>query len=54
MFNSSPITTWDGAGVFYSFADGGVMFWFWVSVICCIIPLVVLLKAENKAEQDHK
>ena len=31
MFNSSPITTWDGAGVFYSFADGGVMFWFWVS-----------------------
>lgn len=55
MFNSSPIETWDGAGVFYSFAGtGGTDLFFWLSVICCIIPLFVSLTAENAAEGDHR
>jgi hypothetical protein len=55
MFSSSPITSWDGAGVFYTFAGGsGTLLWFWVSVILCIVPLFVCWKAEKKAEQDHK
>ena len=53
MINSSPITTWEGAGVFYSFADGGVLFWFWAAVVCCIIPAFVMLRAESAAEKEH-
>lgn len=55
MFNSSPITTWDGATIFGTFMGGaGVHLWFWLAVICCLIPLFVSLKAEKKAEDDHK
>ena len=55
MFNSSPIESWDGAGVFYSFAASGGMtqLWFWLSVICCIIPLYYTLKTENHHESEH-
>ena len=55
MFNSSPIDSWDGAGVFYSFAGTGMTdFWFWVAVICCIIPLYFTLKTENEHENRHQ
>ena len=55
MFNSSPIESWDGAGVFYSFAGSGMTdFWFWIAVLCCIIPLFVTLKTENDHETRHK
>ena len=55
MFNSSPIESWDGAGVFYSFAQTGMTdFWFWVAVILCIIPLFITLKTENHHENQHK
>lgn len=55
MFNSSPIESWDGAGVFYSFAQTGMTdFWFWVAVILCIIPMFVTLKTENHHENQHK
>ncbi len=53
--NSSPIETWDGASVFYSFAGtGGTDLFFWLSVLCCIIPLYYTLKGENAAEDKHK
>lgn len=55
MFNSSPIESWDGAGVFYSFAGTGMTdLWFWLAVILCIIPMVVILKTENHHENQHK
>lgn len=55
MFNSSPIESWDGAGVFYSFAQSGMTdFWFWVTVILLVVPLVVTLKTENHHENQHK
>ncbi len=54
MFNSSPIDAWEGAAAFFNYAGGaGPVFWFWVSVILCIIPLIVSLKAENAAEKEH-
>ncbi len=54
MIDSSPITSWDGAGVFYTFAGGGgTLLWFWVSVILCIVPLLVSWSAEKKAEERH-
>ena len=53
MFNSSPIETWEGAGVFYSFA-GSAGIWFWIAVLCCIIPLIVTLRTENHHETQHK
>ncbi len=54
MFDSSPIETWDGAGVFYSFAGSGMTdFWFWVAVLLCIIPLYFTLKTENHHEKQH-
>ena len=29
MFNSSPITAWEGAGAFFNYAgSGGAVFWF--------------------------
>ena len=54
MFNSSPITSWDGASIFGTFADGGVGFWVFVTVVLCIVPLIVTLGAEKKAEEEHK
>lgn len=53
MFNSSPIEAWEGAGAFYTFFGGGALFWFWVAVICLIIPLWVALRAEKHAEDRH-
>ncbi len=54
MFNSSPITTWEGAAAFFNWAgSGGAVLWFWVMVILCIIPILTSLKAENAAEQAH-
>ncbi len=55
MFDSSPITTWEGVGAFFTFAgSGGATFWFWVSVVLCIVPLVVALRAESAAEKVHR
>ncbi len=54
MFNSSPITTWEGAGAFFNYAgSGGAVFWFWVMAALLIVPLVVALRAENAAEAEH-
>ena len=54
MINSSPIDTWEGAGAFYTFAGSfGTHLWFWIAVACCIIPLIVILKAESEAEREH-
>ncbi len=54
MFNSSPIESWDGAGVFYSFAASGMTdLWFWVAVLLCILPLFITLKTENHHETQH-
>ena len=55
MFNSSPITTWEGAGAFFNYAgSGGAVFWFFVMCALCIVPLIVSLRAENQAENEHK
>ena len=53
MFNSSPIDVWEGAGAFYTFFGGGALLWFWVSVICLIIPIWVALRAEKHAHERH-
>lgn len=54
MLNSSPITSWEGAAAFFTWAgSGGAVFWFWVMVILCIIPILTSLKSENAAEQEH-
>ncbi len=54
MFDSSPIETWEGIGVFYSFADSGMVhFWFWIAVILCIVPLFITLNTENHHEKKH-
>ena len=53
MFNSSPIDSWEGAGAFYTFFDGGAGFWFLIAVICCLIPLWVALRAEKAAQDRH-
>ena len=53
MFDSSPIDTWEGAAAFFNYAgSGGAVFWFFVMCVLCIVPLIVSLKAENKAEED--
>jgi hypothetical protein len=55
MFNSSPIETWEGAEVFFSFAGGaGTHLFFWLSVVLCIVPLYYVMKDENKHEDEHK
>ena len=54
MINSSPIETWEGAAAFFTFAGGsGAVFWFWVMCALCIVPLVVSLRAEKSAEDEH-
>jgi len=52
MINSSPITTWEGAAAIFPFAGGGAVFWFWLMTALLIVPLVVALRAENKAEKE--
>ncbi len=55
MFNSSPIETWEGAEVFYSFAGGaGTDLFFWLAVILCLVPLYYVMKDENEHEDKHK
>ncbi|WP_423906799.1 hypothetical protein [Candidatus Spongiihabitans sp.] len=55
MFNSSPITSWEGAGAFFNYAgSGGAVFWFFIAAILCIIPVLVSLKAEKAAEDKYK
>ena len=55
MINSSPIEAWEGAGVFMSFGanTGMIHFWFWIAVICLILPLFVTLKTEKTHENQH-
>ena len=55
LLATSPITSWDGAGVFYTYGanSGGALFWFWLSVVLCIVPLFVAWKAESSAEKSH-
>ena len=55
MFNSSPIETWEGIGVFMSFGanTGWTHLWFWIAVICCLIPLYYTLKTEQQHENQH-
>ena len=54
MFNSSPIESWDGAGVFYSFANtAGTDLFFWLTVILLVVPLYFTLKTENHHENHH-
>lgn len=52
--NTSPITSWEGAEAFYTFFDGGALVWFWLAVVCCIIPIWVAYRAEKRAENRHK
>jgi len=52
--DTSPITSWEGAEAFYTYFDGGALFWFWLAVVCCIIPIVVAYKAEQRAESSHE
>ena len=51
MFGSSPIETWEGTGIIYSYAR---TFWvytiFLISVGLCVGTIVVSIRAENKAE----
>ncbi len=54
MFNSSPITSWEGAGVFYTYADGGAVFWVFITMALCIIPLLASLRVESETEDKHK
>ena len=55
LLASSPITSWEGAEVFYTYGahSGMTLFWFWLSVVLCIVPLFVAWKAESKVEKDH-
>ena len=54
MLNSSPIDSWEGAAAFFNYAGtGGAVFWFWVMVALCIVPIFVALKAESAAESEH-
>ena len=54
MFNSSPITAWEGAGAFFTWAGtSGAVISFWVMVVLCIIPILTSLRAENAAEREH-
>ncbi len=55
MINSSPIETWEGAEVMFSFAGGaGTDLFFWLAVVLCVVPLYYTLKNENKHEDKHK
>lgn len=54
MLNSSPITLWDGAAAFFTWAgSGGAVLWFWVMVILCILPVVTSMLDENAAEREY-
>ena len=53
MFSSSPITTWEGAGAFYTYADGGAGLITILAAVLCIVPLIASLRSENEAEKKH-
>lgn len=53
MFSSSPITSWDGAGVIYTYADGGAGLWVFLTAALCIVPLIVSLRSENAEEEKY-
>ena len=56
MFNSSPITSWEGAGAIFTYADSpaGMAVCFWIMTAMLLVPLAVSIKAENQAELDHQ
>ena len=55
MFDSSPITSWEGAAAFFNFAGSvGVVFWFWVMAILCLVPIWVSYRAEEAVEEAYK
>jgi hypothetical protein len=55
MFDSSPIETWEGAEVMFSFAGGfGTELFFWLAVVLCVVPLYYVMKDENEHEDKHK
>ncbi|MBC6441188.1 MAG: hypothetical protein GDA49_12440 [Rhodospirillales bacterium] len=52
MFGSSPIETWEGASVVYSYAGTSwVYIFFIIAVLLCIGTIIVSIKAENEAEE---
>lgn len=54
MFNSSPITSWEGAAAFFTWAGTSYAeFWVVVMVILCCVPIYISLKAENVAEKKY-
>ena len=55
MFNSSPIETWEGAEVIFSYAGGaGTDLFFWLTVVLCVVPLYYVMKDENEHEEKNK
>ncbi len=55
MFNSSPITSWEGAGAFFNWAgtDGAVL-WVCVTIVLCVIPILIALKSESAVEREYR
>lgn len=54
MFDSSPITSWEGAAAFFNYAGSyGSQMWFWIMCALCIVPLIVTLKSEIAIEREH-
>ena len=56
MFNSSPISSWEGAEAIFTYADSplGMAVCFWIMTAMLIVPLVVSYQAEEQAEVDHQ
>ena len=55
MFNSSPITSWEGAEAIFTYADSpmGMAVCFWIMAAMLVVPLVVSFRAEEKAEIEY-
>ena len=53
MTNSSPIETWEGASVVYTYAGSfGTHLWFWVSVALLVLTVFSAIGHQVKSERE--
>lgn len=55
MFDTSPITSWEGAAAYFNNAGGaGVHLWFWIAVALCVGTIIWSIRMENRIERIAK
>lgn len=51
--NTSPITTWEGAEAYFTYADSPMMIGFWLilAIALTVFPIISMIKHETESSK---